>query len=149
MNLALDAELGEDESVYLYEHICACDSCAHEYAQLGRLLKVMRHCDAPTAPSHYWNDIWDNVRERASSPYKTWWTTYKLHLILSAVPIAAAIGISGMLFIANRQPRAMTLAEASRRHGMVIMSHPYSDVGLSMLAVSEGTVADYDKRDQE
>jgi hypothetical protein len=149
MNLGLDADLSTDESMVFYGHIHTCISCAEEYAQLGRLLKEIRQCPAPTAAHNYWDGIWDNVRRRAlcESVRRTWWMVHRLHLAIAAVPLASLLVIFGFTLLGDSGQSQMALSEASSRHGMVMMSHPYADPGLALLAVSEGTLASYEEND--
>jgi predicted anti-sigma-YlaC factor YlaD len=150
MDLGIDGDLTSEESLLFYGHIHDCPQCAEEYTQLSRLLKEIRHSAAPTATGDYWNDIWHTVRQRALSgtAKHTWWMMHRIHVLIAAVPAVAVAVTCGVIFLFGQPPDTMTLPEASRQHGMVVMSHPFSDPGLSMLAVSDGTLASYDNQEK-
>lgn len=152
MDFGLDADLSPVEASLFYGHMQSCSHCADEYAQLERMLKQIRQCPTPMMPQpQYWNDIWHQVRKRAlsHSPECSWWVIHKIHLLVGALPVAAAAAALGIMLLGNQGHREMPLSEASSRHGIVLMSQPYSEPGLTMLAVSDGTVASYNSEEND
>lgn len=146
MNLELDAELPLGEASDFHRHLGDCQECETEYAQLARFLKLARRPPEYDLPPHYWDGIWHVVRERAvprRTPAKT--PLYRRpRLAFAAMTCSVLVAAIGVRLTTDRSPEQMALSEASTRHAIVLIHQPYSDPGLSMLAMSEQTVESYD-----
>lgn len=145
MDLCFNGGLSAEESRLFFGHIYSCERCSREYRMLGRMLDEIRHAPSPVSPANFWDDVWTQVHKginRQVTP-SMWINTHRLHLVVATVPLVSTLAILGFLLFGRESLPQMPLSEASSRHGMVVMSHPYGDAGLAMLAVSDGTVAEY------
>ena len=142
MNLCVDAELPEKERTRFFEHMACCPNCAKEYGELTRLMHELGRHPAPTLAPGSWDEVWREVRHRLSSP------AGRNNAVLQFRPIFAtavalmviAIGIAYRLHtpqVAVEFPAA----EMMSHHAMVMMHHPYTEPGMVLFSMSEGTLA--------
>jgi anti-sigma factor RsiW len=138
--LSLDSALPDQERASFEEHIASCADCAKEYLEFTRLTRELNQ--VPTPPPGFWDDVWREVRlcVRKGSDRRQ-------PLSRPVVVAATSACILIMALISMRsQPPASTSAYTAyvpSQHALMLMHHPYTEPGLVLLAMSEGTVARY------
>lgn len=136
--LSLDSALPDEERASFEEHIASCSDCANEYSEFRQLLHELPQVPAP-APG-FWDDVHREVRLRISKGVDRKPALWR--------PVLAAATSAGIMLVAlmslRSQPPSPADAYAAyvpSQHALVLMHHPYTEPGLVLLAMSEGTVA--------